>query len=64
MKEPSPNSNASERRGGAGTARRAFAAERARTARRPIPELLDLLESDSLRTRFVAEMCLRDAAGT
>ncbi|HEX8337990.1 MAG TPA: hypothetical protein VF621_14735 [Pyrinomonadaceae bacterium] len=41
-----------------------FAAERARTARRSIPELLDLLESEDLRTRFVAEMCLRDATNT
>jgi hypothetical protein len=41
-----------------------FAAERARTARRNIPELIDLLESEDLRTRFVAEMCLRDAANT
>ena len=37
-----------------------FAAERARTARRSIPELFELLESEDLRTRFVAEMCLRD----
>ncbi|HYY99230.1 MAG TPA: hypothetical protein VE642_11590 [Pyrinomonadaceae bacterium] len=41
-----------------------FAAERARTARRTIPELIDLLESEDLRTRFVAEMCLRDATDT
>ena len=41
-----------------------FAAERARTARRTIPELIDLLASEDLRTRFVAEMCLRDATNT
>jgi hypothetical protein len=41
-----------------------FAAERARAARRTIPELIDLLESEDLGTRFVAEMCLRDATNT
>ena len=41
-----------------------FAAERARHSRRAIPELIDLLESEDLRTRFVAEMCLRDATNT
>ena len=41
-----------------------FAAERARFQRRAIPELLELLESEDLRTRFVAEMCLRDATNT
>ncbi|HEX8719052.1 MAG TPA: hypothetical protein VF736_00290 [Pyrinomonadaceae bacterium] len=41
-----------------------FAAERARTARLGIPGLIGLLESEDLRTRFLAEMCLRDAAGT
>jgi hypothetical protein len=41
-----------------------FAAERASTARRSIPELIDLLESRDLRTRFLAEMCLRDATDT
>jgi len=41
-----------------------FAAERARTAGRSIPELIRLLESEDLRTRFIAEMCLRDATGT
>lgn len=38
--------------------------ERAAMARKSVPELLDLLASDSLRTRFLAEMCLRDAAST
>ena len=41
-----------------------FAAERASTARHSIPELIDLLESLDLRTRFLAEMCLRDATDT
>ena len=31
---------------------------------RPIPELIDLLSSEDLRTRFFAEMCLRDATST
>ncbi|CAN5141037.1 hypothetical protein BH18ACI2_BH18ACI2_28470 [soil metagenome] len=33
-------------------------------SRRSLPELIELLESDDLRTRFLAEMCLRDATGT
>lgn len=41
-----------------------FAAERARMAERSVPELLELLASRELRTRFLAEMCLRDATGT
>ena len=44
--------------------REEFAAERARTARLAIPELIALLESEDLRTRFIAEMCLRDATDT
>jgi hypothetical protein len=44
--------------------RKEFAAERARMAGRTIPRLIDLLESEDLKTRFLAEMCLRDAAGT
>ncbi len=45
------------------TERRArFAADRARLARLGVPELIELLSSESLRTRFLAEMCLRDAA--
>jgi hypothetical protein len=31
---------------------------------RSIPELIDLLSSEDLRTRFFAEMCLRDATST
>ena len=45
-------------------AREEFAAERALTAIRSIPELIELLESADLRTRFIAEMCLRDATDT
>ena len=41
-----------------------FAAERARHRRHTITELISLLESEDLRTRFVAEMCLRDATNT
>jgi hypothetical protein len=41
-----------------------FVVERARTAQRSIPELIELLESEDLRTRFLAEMCLRDATNT
>ena len=44
--------------------REEFAAERARTASRSIPGLIELLESEDLRTRFIAEMCLRDATNT
>jgi len=44
--------------------REKFAQERTRMARRGIPELIDLLTSEDLRTRFVAEMCLRDATNT
>jgi hypothetical protein len=29
-----------------------------------IPELIEQLESANLRTRFLAEMCLRDATNT
>ena len=45
-------------------ARERFAAERARMSRNTIPRLIELLESADLRTRFLAEMCLRDSAGT
>ena len=44
--------------------RKTFAAERAGFARLSIPQLIELLSSDDLRTRFLAEMCLRDAAHT
>jgi hypothetical protein len=41
-----------------------FSAARRRTAQLPIPELIELLASDDLQTRFLAEMCLRDATST
>jgi hypothetical protein len=44
--------------------RKAFAAERARFARLSVPRLIELLSSSDLRTRFLAEMCLRDATNT
>lgn len=31
---------------------------------KPVDELLELLSSEDLRTRFLAEMALRDATGT
>ena len=45
-------------------ARKRFASERASMSRNTIPRLIELLESADLRTRFLAEMCLRDAADT
>jgi hypothetical protein len=53
-----------EEKGLRAPAREEFAAERARTAGRSIPELIGLLESEDLRARFLAEMCLRDATNT
>ena len=38
-----------------------FTREREAMARHTIPELIELLTSESLRTRFLAEMVLRDA---
>lgn len=37
---------------------------RRRMSELSIPELIEELCSDNLRTRFLAEMCLRDAANT
>jgi hypothetical protein len=45
-------------------ARERFAAERALMGRNTIPRLIELLESANLRTRFLAEMCLRDSTNT
>ena len=45
-------------------ARQRFARERASMSRNTIPRLIELLGSADLRTRFLAEMCLRDAADT
>lgn len=44
--------------------RASFAAERSQLARESIPDLIELLTSADLRTRFLAEMCLRDATNT
>lgn len=44
--------------------REEFAAKRERMSAKTIPELIDLLVSDDLQTRFFAEMCLRDATNT
>jgi hypothetical protein len=41
-----------------------FQQERAAYACYPIPQLIELLASESLRVRFLAEMALRDATGT
>ena len=41
-----------------------FVRLRKELARRSVAELVDLLASDDLRTRFIAEMCLRDATST
>ena len=41
-----------------------FKQERAAYAGLPIPELIELLASDELRVRFLAEMALRDATST
>ena len=41
-----------------------FKALRARMSGLSIPELIEELGSDSLQTRFLAEMCLRDATNT
>jgi hypothetical protein len=43
---------------------KAFASERAVLARLSILQLIELLASSDLRTRFLAEMCLRDATDT
>ncbi|MDQ3799563.1 MAG: hypothetical protein M3384_08940 [Acidobacteriota bacterium] len=44
--------------------RREYAERRRETARNSIDELIELLASDDLQTRFFAEMCLRDATST
>jgi hypothetical protein len=41
-----------------------FAARRKELAEKTINELIELLASESLQTRFFAEMCLRDATST
>ena len=44
--------------------RQEFAALRREMAENSIDELLDLLSSNNLQVRFLAEMCLRDATST
>jgi hypothetical protein len=44
--------------------RKEFARKRREMAERTIDELLELLSSEKLQTRFLAEMCLRDATST
>jgi len=44
--------------------RAGFINAREEMAQKPIPDLIDLLASPDLRTRFFAEMCLRDATNT
>ncbi len=44
--------------------RAGFINAREEMAQKPIPDLIDLLASPDLRTRFLAEMCLRDATNT
>jgi len=44
--------------------RREFAKKRREMAKNSIDELLELLSSENLETRFLAEMCLRDATST
>lgn len=41
-----------------------FAEKRCAMAQKSIEELIELLESEDLQTRFFAEMCLRDATST
>ena len=44
--------------------REEFKEMRARLIRLSIPELIEELDCADLRTRFLAEMCLRDATNT
>jgi hypothetical protein len=44
--------------------RREFAARRRAMAEKSIEELIETLASEELGTRFLAEMCLRDATST
>ena len=44
--------------------RQEFARKRREMAAHAIDELVELLASDDLPTRFLAEMCLRDATST
>ncbi len=44
--------------------REEFAEKRRVMAQKSIEELIELLESEDLQTRFFAEMCLRDTTST
>ena len=44
--------------------RKEFTEKRRAMSEKSIPELIDLLENKILETRFLAEMCLRDATNT
>jgi hypothetical protein len=44
--------------------RKEFAGKRREMAENSIDELIELLASGDLQTRFFAEMCLRDATST
>jgi hypothetical protein len=41
-----------------------FAEKRREMAQKSIEELIETLSNDDLQTRFLAEMCLRDATST
>lgn len=44
--------------------RKEFAELRRKMSQKSIEELIETLSSDDLQTRFLAEMCLRDATST
>ncbi|HXH70768.1 MAG TPA: hypothetical protein VNI60_10610 [Pyrinomonadaceae bacterium] len=44
--------------------RKEFAEKRWAMSQKSIDELIGLLQSEDLQTRFFAEMCLRDATNT
>ena len=44
--------------------RKEFAEKRRAMSQNSIPALIGLLENEILETRFLAEMCLRDATNT
>ncbi len=44
--------------------RKEFAEKRKEMAKNSIEDLIELLSSEDLQTRFLAEMCLRDATST
>ena len=44
--------------------RKEFAEKRKEMAKNSIEDLIELLSSEDLQTRFFAEMCLRDATST